>query len=409
MWIRSGAEKSPEKIRSGVDISVFREYNMHKNLIRKPTAKKGTVMRISIKKDVLLKALQKVCNIIGSRTTLPILANVLIETGEDGKLTLTTTDLELRISTRVEADIQEAGSTTIPAKRLIGLVSKFKNEDVLIETNENHHSKITCGTAEFMLLGLDPRDFPAPVAFEPQRKLKLKQADFSRIIDRISYAASFDDARKFLHGILLSVKEGNLTAVATDGKRLALVEKLLDEAPEGSDGDIIITIKAAAEAKRVMEKEGDIFIEIGNNQVIFRIGDTVITSKLIEGAYPQYRQVIPTAFSKQVELPCRAFVDALEIVSIPLFDSSAYVKLTFSANQLKFEANSINIGEGHETIPVEYGFEDVSVSFNPQFLADPFKRLDVEKVTMKMNDAMSPIAIKSNDGFLYVIMPMRKN
>lgn len=409
MWIRSGAEKSPEKIRSGVDISVFREYNMHKNLIRKPTAKKGTVMRISIKKDVLLKALQKVCNIIGSRTTLPILANVLIETGEDGKLTLTTTDLELRISTRVEADIQEAGSTTIPAKRLLGLVSKFKNEDVLIETNENHHSKITCGTAEFMLLGLDPRDFPAPVAFEPQRKLKLKQADFSRIIDRISYAASFDDARKFLHGILLSVKEGNLTAVATDGKRLALVEKLLDEAPEGSDGDIIITIKAAAEAKRVMEKEGDIFIEIGNNQVIFRIGDTVITSKLIEGAYPQYRQVIPTAFSKQVELPCRAFVDALEIVSIPLFDSSAYVKLTFSANQLKFEANSINIGEGHETIPVEYGFEDVSVSFNPQFLADPFKRLDVEKVTMKMNDAMSPIAIKSNDGFLYVIMPMRKN
>ena len=366
-------------------------------------------MRISIKKDVLLKALQKVCNIIGSRTTLPILANVLIETGEDGKLTLTTTDLELRISTRVEADIQEAGSTTIPAKRLLGLVSKFKNEDVLIETNENHHSKITCGTAEFMLLGLDPRDFPAPVAFEPQRKLKLKQADFSRIIDRISYAASFDDARKFLHGILLSVKEGNLTAVATDGKRLALVEKLLDEAPEGSDGDIIITIKAAAEAKRVMEKEGDIFIEIGNNQVIFHIGDTVITSKLIEGAYPQYRQVIPTAFSKQVELPCRAFVDALEIVSIPLFDSSAYVKLTFSANQLKFEANSINIGEGHETIPVEYGFEDVSVSFNPQFLADPFKRLDVEKVTMKMNDAMSPIAIKSNDGFLYVIMPMRKN
>ena len=217
-------------------------------------------MRISIKKDVLLKALQKVCNIIGSRTTLPILANVLIETGEDGKLTLTTTDLELRISTRVEADIQEAGSTTIPAKRLLGLVSKFKNEDVLIETNENHHSKITCGTAEFMLLGLDPRDFPAPVAFEPQRKLKLKQADFSRIIDRISYAASFDDARKFLHGILLSVKEGNLTAVATDGKRLALVEKLLDEAPEGSDGDIIITIKAAAEAKRVMEKEGDIFM-----------------------------------------------------------------------------------------------------------------------------------------------------
>ena len=119
--------------------------------------------------------------------------------------------------------------------------------------------------------------------------------------------------------------------------------------------------------------------------------------------------MIPTVFSKQVELPCRAFIDALEIVSVPLFDASAYVKLTFSNNQLRFEANSINIGEGHESIPVEYAYDEVSVSFNPQFLADPFKRLDVETVTLTMNDATSPIAIKSNDGFLYVIMPMRKN
>ena len=157
-----------------------------------------------------------------------------------------------------------------------------------------------------------------------------------------------------------------------------------------------------------MEKDGDVFVEIGSNQAIFKIGDTVIVSKLIEGVYPQYRAVIPTAFSKKVELPCREFVDALEIVSVPLFDSSAYVKLTFSANTLKFEANSINIGEGHETMPIEYAFDEVAVSFNPQFLADPFKRLDVETVTLKMNDATSPIAIKSNDGFLYVIMPMRK-
>ena len=366
-------------------------------------------MKISVKKELLLKALQKICNIIGNRTTLPVLANVLIETGDDGKLTFTTTDLELRISTKIEAEISEPGSTTIPAKRFLGLVAKFKGESVVIETNENYHSKITCGTAEFMLLGLDPKDFPAPIEFVPQRKIKLKQSDFARIIDRISYAASIDDARKFLHGILLSVKEGNLTAVATDGKRLALVEKLLDEAPEGDDGDIIITIKAATEAKRALEKDGDVFIEIGSNQAIFKIGDTVIVSKLIEGVYPQYRAVIPTAFSKKVELPCRAFVDALEIVSVPLFDSSAYVKLTFSANSLKFEANSINIGEGHETMPIEYAFDEVAVSFNPQFLADPFKRLDVETVTLKMNDATSPIAIKSNDGFLYVIMPMRKN
>ncbi len=365
-------------------------------------------MKVNVKKEALLKALQKICNIVGSKNTFPVLANILFEA--DGNfIALTTTDLEIRLSTKIEADVTEAGKTTIPAKRLLGLVSKFKGDTVSFDTNENHHTKITCGTAEFMLLGLEPKDFPEPVDFTPQRQIKMKQTDFGRLIDRISYAVSLEDSRKVLHGIFLSIKDGNLTAVATDGKRLALVEKMLDEPPAGSDGDIIITLKAAIEVKRILEKEGDILIEIGPNQIIFKIGDTTITSKLIEGTYPQYRAVIPTAFSKKVKIPCRSFVDALEIVSIPLFDSSAYVKMTFGGNQLKFEANSLEIGEGREVMPIEYEEEEISVSFNPQFLADPFKRLDVENVSLKMNDAFSPIALESGDGFLYVIMPMRKN
>lgn len=364
-------------------------------------------MKITVKREALLKALQKISNIIGSRTTLPILANVIFE-AENNTLTLTTTDLELRLTTSIEASVETAGKTTLPAKRLLGLVAKFKGDTICFSSNENNHTEINCDTANFMLLGLSADDFPLPVEFTSQRQIKLKQAELSRIIDRISYSVSQDDSRKVLQGLFFSVKEGNLTAVATDGKRLALVEKLLEEAPTGSDGDIIITFKAAAELRRILEKEGDVIIQIGDRQAIFKIGNTTMVSKLIEGNYPNYKQVIPPSFTKKVQIPSANFIDALEIVSVPLADSSSsYVKLTFGDNKLLFESNS-NVGEGKETIKIEYADESLSVSFNPQFLSDPFKHIGVDNVTMKINDTYSPIAIESGDGFLYVIMPVRK-
>ena len=181
-------------------------------------------MKFKTKRELLVKALSKVCNIIGNKTTLPILANVLLE-AEEGRLSLTATDLEIRIATSIEADVESAGKTTLPAKRLLGLVSKFKGAEVEFDTNEKFHTVINCGTANFMIMGLDPEDFPEETEFSARRSIKLKQNELSRMIDYISYAASLDDSRKVLQGILLSVKDGNFTAVATDGKRLALVKR----------------------------------------------------------------------------------------------------------------------------------------------------------------------------------------
>ncbi|MBO5761281.1 MAG: DNA polymerase III subunit beta [Lentisphaeria bacterium] len=363
-------------------------------------------MKFKTKRELLLKALSKVCNIIGNKTTLPILANVLLE-AENGRLFLTATDLEIRINTSIEADVEIAGKTTLPAKRLLGLVSKFKGAEVEFDTNDKFHTVINCGTANFMIMGLDPEDFPAATEFTAQRSIKLKQTELSRMIDYISYAASLDDSRKVLQGILLSVKEGNFTAVATDGKRLALVEKVLENPSEGADGDIIVTLKAASELKRIMEKEGEVTIEIDEKQVAFKADVTTLHSKLIEGNYPNYKQVIPPGFAKQIEVPCSSFIDALEIVSIPLSDvSSSFVKLTFSAGQLLFESNS-TIGEGKEYIQIPYEDSEISLSFNPQLLADPFKHVNVDKVNIKINEGFNPIAIETTDGFLYVIMPIR--
>jgi len=218
-------------------------------------------MKIKVQKDSFLKSLQKVSNIIGNRTTLPVLANVLMEAA-DGKLTLTTTDLEIRLTTTLEAEIEEPGRTTLPAKKLVGLVAKFRQDTVSISSNENFHSEVKCGTASIMLLGLNPDDFPTKPEVDVKRTLKMKQAELSAILDRISYAVSAEDSRKVLQGILLSIKESKITAVATDGKRLALVERPLEEAPTGEDGDLIVTLKAANEVKRILDTEGDLTIEI---------------------------------------------------------------------------------------------------------------------------------------------------
>jgi len=362
-------------------------------------------MKLTVKKDQLQKALQKVTNIIGSKSTLPVLGNVLFEAA-NGKLILTTTDLEIRITTILEASVEREGKTTIPAKKISMLVSKFIDDDVSLDCDEKHHTEIVCGTAKFKLLGLPDDDFPSPVDFAPLKNIKFKESDFLRILDQISYAVSLDDSRKVLHGILCSVKDNTFTAVATDGKRLALVERVPDEFT-GQEGDTIVPLKSANELKRVLEKEGEVTLELGEKQARFKTASVEIFTKLIEGNYPNYRQVIPSGFTKSVEIPVKTFVSKLELVSIALADSSAFIKLEFGDSKLKFMAASNNVGEGADYIDIDYTDEVVDISFNPAFLADPFRHSDADKIIMKLNDSFSPVALESGDGFLYVIMPMR--
>jgi DNA polymerase-3 subunit beta len=336
---------------------------------------------------------------------LPVLANILFE-AQGNTLTLSSTDLELRITTSLDAEIEREGKTTIRAKKLFNLVSKFIDDTILMDCNENHHTKIQCGTSNFTLLGLAADDFPVPVEFTPVKRIKFNESELSRILSQISYAVSLDDSRKVLHGLLFSVKEGALTAVATDGKRLALVEKVLDDF-NGTDGDTIIPLKSANEIKRLLEKDGEVMIEIGEKQASFQTDSFTLTTKLIEGNYPNYRQVIPASFSKKVEIPRDLFISKLELVSIALADSSAFVKLSFDNNSLSFKASSTDVGEGNDYIEIDYTDAKVDISFNPNFLSDPFKHSNADKVSIKMNDGYSPVAIEGGEGFLYVIMPMR--
>jgi DNA polymerase-3 subunit beta len=363
-------------------------------------------MKFNIKKSNFIEGLQRVSSVIGSRSTLPILSNVMIEAASNS-LILTTTDLEIRITTTIEATVETEGKTTLPAKTLLSIIRGLPSDTVDMESDQNHHMSIKSGASSYKLLGLASDDFPLPIQFTPVRSFSFKRRDISRMLERISYAASSDDSRKTLNGILFSVKENAFTVVATDGKRLALVEKVAENF-SGEDGQAIVPSKSAIEVQRIFAGgDADVSIEFGENQASFSSEGTKLTTKLVEGNYPNYRQVIPTSFSRKVELPSAEFSSAMQRISLVVSESSAYVLMTFTEGKINLKAASTEIGEGLESVPVEYSGPDISASFNPLFVLAPFKHLDADKVTVQFNDGYNPVAMSCGDGFLYVIMPMR--
>lgn len=366
-------------------------------------------MKIKVSRIALLGALQKLNSIIGSRTTLQILSHVLIQTDEN-KIILITTDLDIRIKSEVNADIIERGETTVPAKKLYEIIREMFSEDVSLESDANHHMSIQGGNSKFKLLGLSTEGFPVPIPATVVRSFSINQIEFSRMLNLISYSVKPEDDgnRKALTGILISVLDNNVTCVATDGKRLALCEKSIDNF-SGSDGDVVIPIKSALEVKSLLSnKAGVLKVEIASNLANFIIDDiTTMTTKVIDEVYPNYRQVIPPTFSKQIKLNRNTCASVLSRVSLVVSEKSNFVKVTFFENKLQMSASSTEIGESSDFMDIEYDGSEVTISINPTYLRDPIQRMDSDTISVKMNDGYSPIAISNDDGFLYVVMPMR--
>lgn len=363
-------------------------------------------MKFTVDRLKLQKALQRVSNIIGSRSMLPLLGNVLINASDEG-LELSTTDLELRLVTRVEAEVSESGITTLPAKKLASLIGSFSAEKVDFEINDKDFARITCGTAKFTLLGLSAADFPEELAFEPVHTIKIKESLFKRMIGSISYAVSVDDSRKVLTGVLMSLRETVMTLVATDGKRMA-VQESSPETISGGDGDAIIPLKAMSEIRRQLEGDELLLIEVGEKLCRFTCAGVTLTSKLIEGAYPNYRQVVPSKFSCEVELPVQALLSKIETVALMIAGANSSIILRFADNQLQLQASSAEVGEGSDLLETSFEGEPFEVSFNPAFLSDPLRNTDADMVRFKLNDPLSPVAIEAGEGFIYIIMPIRK-
>ena len=362
-------------------------------------------MKFSVSKEKLLEGLQTVQNVVSTRTTLPILSNVLVQ-AVDGQLRFTTSDLDVGIRAAVEAGIEKPGATTLPARRLLSIVRELPASEITVEVDSKNVASIRSGPSFFKILGLPEEEFPPLPKFENAKTFTLRQKDLRDALKKTSYAISTDETRYVLNGILFSFRDNKLTLVATDGRRLALVDIEL-EFPRSHEGDVIIPTKTVVELQRLLTDDGEIKISLGENQAAFEVNGTLLVSKLIEGNYPNYRQVIPAETKERVTLERVIFHDAVHRVSLLASEKSNSVKLVFTKNNLEIAANTPDVGEAHESLAIPYKGKDFSIAFNPEFLMAPLKNLSVDEVYLDLIDEMSPGVIKIQGPFLYVIMPMR--
>ena len=362
-------------------------------------------MKLSVSKEKLLQGLQTVQNVVSTRTTLPILSNVLLEAA-DGQLRLTTTDLDVGMRGGIEAAIEKPGAATLPARRLFTIVRELPSAEIHLEIDSKSVASIRCGPSFFKILGLPQEEFPPLPKFEGAKTFTLRQKDLKDGLRKTSYAISTDETRYVLNGILFSFKDNKLTLVATDGRRLALVDIEL-EFPRSHEVEIILPTKAVTELARLVSDEGDVKMSVSENQVAFEADGTLLVSKLIEGNYPNYRQVIPPEAKERITLERESFLNTVHRVSLLSSEKSNSVKLVFSKNNIDIIANTPEVGEARESLPVAYKGRDFSVAFNPEFLMAPLRNLPNDEVFLDLIDEMSPGVIKVQSPFLYVLMPMR--
>jgi DNA polymerase-3 subunit beta len=362
-------------------------------------------MKFSVSKEKLLTGLQTVQNVVSTRTTLPILSNVLLQ-AEEGQLRLTTTDLDVGVSGKVDAQVEKPGATTLPARRLATIVRELPTSEIQIDIDAKNVASIRCGQSFFKIMGLPEEEFPPLPKFDDAKVFTLSQKDLRDALKKTSYAISTDETRYVLNGILFSFKENKLTMVATDGRRLALVDLEL-EFPRSQEADVIVPSKCVTELARLVGDDGEVKMTVGENQVAFEANGTLLVSKLIEGNYPNYRQVIPGEAKERVTLERELFHNAVHRVSLLSSEKSNSVKLVFSKNNIEIASNTPDVGEARESLAVAYKGRDFSIAFNPEFLMAPLRNLPNEEVYLDLIDEMSPGVIKIQSPFLYVLMPMR--
>ena len=375
-------------------------------------------MKFRINKDHFSNGLQQVLNIVGSRSTMLILNNVLLEAKED-HVTLTTTNLDLGIQCQIKADVSEQGNTTLPVRKLAMIVRELPKDEVHVEVNDENLAQINSGGSDFKIMGMAADEFPPLPTFENRNVFELSQTDFVSMLKSVSYAQSSDENRYILNGVYLKFEDEKLTFVATDGRRLALTAVEMVTGDE-NDGSLILPAKTVAELERLMGKGEKVKIAFDNRQAAFEInlddaGDSglvdhlYLVSKIVEGNYPNYHQVIPKETEHRVKIERELMLDCIHRAALVTSDKSNSVKLKMSQNLLEIYASSPEYGESHESMAIAYDGPEVQVSFNPHFLMEPLKALTKDEIFFEFKDHLSPGTFKTLDNFLCVVMPLRLN
>ena len=371
-------------------------------------------MRLVVERGALLRALNHVSSVVERRNTIPILSNVLLQAA-DGALTLKATDLDIEVVETVAAEVSQDGGTTAPAHVCHDIVRKLP-DGAQIELSlgpEEGRLTLASGPADFALHVLPVGDFPDMSAGEMSHAFSVPASDVKKLIEKARFAISTEETRYYLNGIYLHAARSDgadtLRAVATDGHRLAQVEVAL---PEGADGmpGVIVPRKTVHEVFRLIEDGSEtVRVELSSSKVRFSAGDIVLTSKLIDGTFPDYGRVIPEGNDKLLSVDNAEFASAVDRVSTVSSEKGRAVKLALGDGKLVLSVNNPDSGSAREELAVDYSAEDLEIGFNARYLLDISGQLEGETAQFMLADPGSPTMIRDHDdaSALYVLMPMR--
>ena len=373
-------------------------------------------MKLKVSRDEMLEKLSNIQNIAEKRNTMPILSHFLLDAGKEGSY-ITATDIETALKEPLDAKVEEEGKLCIPARKLFEIVKEMEG-DLSLESDEEQWLKVRSGTSNFKLACLSPGEFPAwPAALGggDVEKIKINALLLLEMIEKTIYSAGESDTRYTLNGLLFHTKpqDKSLTIVGTDGHRLALIVRQMDgEIRE--EKKIIVPRKAVSELRRFLDKEGEeIDISIGEKHLLFSVGSASggvqFLTRLIEGTYPSYENVIPQANEKKMFIGRDTFAKVLRRVSVMSRERASAVRVDIGEDKLIVSSSNPDLGEAREEVAIDYKNDKLSLGFNARYVIDVLGAMVSEKVILELQDPLSPVLVKEdgNDNYKCVIMPMR--
>jgi DNA polymerase-3 subunit beta len=373
-------------------------------------------MKLSITKSEFLRGLGRIQSIVEKRNSMPILANTLIEAPEKGKearVQLAATDLEVGVRSLHPAEVTETGGLTVSAKKLFEIVRELSDEKIELASTPNSYLEIRCNRSEFTLAGTAAEEYPTLPEFSPEKTVPIPAAVLSEMIERTMYAASMDETRYNLNGVYLEVlgDSGAIRLVATDGHRLACIDRDIDGDTSALASGVIVPRKGLGELKRLVDEDDadEIELAFANNSGLARKGDVSLVMRLIEGEFPNYNQVIPKNLSRQLVLPSDAFAHAVRRVSLLSSERSRAVKLELADGQLVISSSNPDLGDAREELDVDYAGDALAIGFNAKYLLDAIGAVQSKEVRLAFQDELSPSKLSppDDDKTLAVVMPMR--
>ncbi len=366
-------------------------------------------MKATIERAILLKALGHVQSVVERRNTIPILSNVLIDAQEDGSIRLMATDLDLQVDESVAAQVAQAGATTVSAHTFFDIVRKLPEGSQVELSASDGKMQVVAGRARFNLSTLPRDDFPVIAEGELPTRFELPAATLRQIIDKTRFAISSEETRYYLMGIFLHVADDKLKAAATDGHRLA---RITMPRPDGAENmpDIIIPKKCVGELRKLLDEvEGTVEVSLSPTKVRFGLGNAVLTSKLIDGTFPDYNRVIPTGNDKLLKLDPKSFMAGVDRVATIASEKTRAVKMAVDRDKVTLSVTSPENGLATEELACDYANENLEIGFNARYLMDILGQIEGDSVEVHPADAAAPTLLRENDksNALYVLMPMR--